>query len=115
MQVRAFCSVWVLLLYPSPSPSLSLSLPLSTSLLNVSVCLCALDALVLHARNTGGAAHGGQEGGLHRGAKHAKLLAEKEIDTVGNMRALSQERIETLELPPVVTEYMQRVKAGGEQ
>ena len=50
-----------------------------------------------------------------RWQNHAKLLAEKEIDTVGNLRALSKERIEKLELPPVVTEYMQRVKAGGEQ
>ena len=50
-----------------------------------------------------------------RWQNHAKLLAEKEIDTVGDLRALSKERIEKLELPPVVTEYMQRVKAGGEQ
>jgi hypothetical protein len=43
------------------------------------------------------------------------ILQRKWIDTVGNLRALSKERIETLELPPVVTEYMQRVKAGGAQ
>jgi hypothetical protein len=47
MQVRAFCSVWVLLLYPSPSPSLS-TLPLpaclcfvSASLYAASLCLSA--------------------------------------------------------------------------
>jgi hypothetical protein len=45
--------------------------------------------------------------------RHAKLLAEKEIDTVGNLRVLSRERIETLGLPPVVTEYLLRVIAGG--
>ena len=42
-------------------------------------------------------------------------LDDSLIFTVGNLRVLSKERIEKLELPPVVTEYMQRVKAGGEQ
>ena len=43
------------------------------------------------------------------------VLNGKRVRTVGDLRVLSKERIETLELPPVVTEYMQRVKAGGEQ
>ena len=43
------------------------------------------------------------------------VLNSKWVRTVGDLRVLSKERIETLELPPVVTEYMQRVKAGGEQ
>jgi hypothetical protein len=46
---------------------------------------------------------------------HLELLAKKEIDTVGDLRVLSQERIEALDLPPVVTEYLLRVKAGGDQ
>jgi hypothetical protein len=33
-----------------------------------------------------------------------------EIDTVGDLRSLSVERIEKLGMPPVVTEYLQRVK-----
>ena len=75
MKVRAFCSVWVLLLYPSPSPSLS-TLPLPACLcfslrcLSLPLCLLflfgrALDVLVSHARNVGGGAHGGQGAGLH--------------------------------------------------
>ena len=43
------------------------------------------------------------------------VLNGKRVRTVGNLRALSKERIEKLVLHPVVTEYMQRVKAGGEQ
>jgi hypothetical protein len=43
------------------------------------------------------------------------VLNGKRVRTVGGLRVLSKERIETLELPPVVAEYMQRVKAGGEQ
>ena len=52
---------------------------------------------------------GYSEGRRHR---HADLLVEKEIDTVGDLRVLTEERIEKLELPPVVTEYMLRVHAG---
>jgi hypothetical protein len=44
-----------------------------------------------------------------------KLLTENEIFTVGNLRKLSKDRIEKLGLPPVVTEYLLRVKAGGKQ
>jgi hypothetical protein len=50
-----------------------------------------------------------------RWRKHAKLLGEKEIDTVYQLRALSRERIEALDLPPVMTEYLLRVKAGEDQ
>ena len=50
-----------------------------------------------------------------RGQQVLAVLNGKWVRTVGNLRALSKERIEKLELPPVVTEYMQRVKAGGEQ
>jgi hypothetical protein len=42
----------------------------------------------------------------------AAVLATQEIDTVGNLRALSVKRIEALEVPPVVTEYLLRVKAA---
>jgi hypothetical protein len=50
-----------------------------------------------------------------RWRRHAQLLAEKEIDTVHNLRALNREDIKELGLPPVVTRYLLRVKAGGEQ
>jgi hypothetical protein len=50
-----------------------------------------------------------------RWQKHAKLLAEKEIDTVGDLRVLTNGDIEKLGLPPVVTRYLLRVKAGGEK
>jgi hypothetical protein len=43
-------------------------------------------------------------------APKLKVLADNEIFTVGNLRKLSQERIEKLGLPPVVTEYLLRVK-----
>ena len=39
-----------------------------------------------------------------------ELLVANEIFTVGNLRVLSKERIEGLDLPPVVTEYLLRVK-----
>ena len=45
-----------------------------------------------------------------RWRRHVQLLAEKEIDTVHNLRVLNRERIEGLGLPPVVTEYLLRVK-----
>jgi hypothetical protein len=41
---------------------------------------------------------------------HLSKLTELEIDTVGDLRSLSVERIEKLGMPPVVTEYLQRVK-----
>jgi hypothetical protein len=50
-----------------------------------------------------------------RWRQHLERIAKKEIDTVGDLRALSPERIEALDLPPVVTEYLLRVKAGGDQ
>jgi hypothetical protein len=50
-----------------------------------------------------------------RWRQHLERIAKKEIDTVGDLRALSRERIETLDLTPVVTEYLLRVKAGGDQ
>jgi len=42
-----------------------------------------------------------------------EMLQAKRVRTVGNLRVLSKERIEELGLPPVVTEFMLRVKAGG--
>jgi hypothetical protein len=48
-----------------------------------------------------------------RWQKHLSKLTENEIDTVGNLRALSVEQIKELGLPPVVTAYMLRVKKGG--
>jgi len=50
-----------------------------------------------------------------RWQNHVKLLAEKEIDTVGNLRVLTNGDIKDLGLPPVVTRYLLRVKAGGEK
>ena len=47
-----------------------------------------------------------------RWRKHLQLLADKEIDTAGNLRVLTEVRIEALGLPPVVTEYLLRVKRG---
>jgi hypothetical protein len=43
------------------------------------------------------------------------VLHGKRVRTVGDLRVLSKERIEALDLPPVVTEYLLRVKAGGDQ
>jgi hypothetical protein len=43
------------------------------------------------------------------------ILHGKWVRTVGDLRVLSEERIEALDLPPVVTEYLLRVKAGGDQ
>jgi hypothetical protein len=40
----------------------------------------------------------------------AEVLGDNWIDTVGSLRKLSKERIEKLDLPPVVTEYLLRVK-----
>jgi hypothetical protein len=42
-----------------------------------------------------------------------KTLLTARVKTVGDLRVLSVERIEKLGLPPVVTEYMLRVKKGG--
>jgi hypothetical protein len=43
------------------------------------------------------------------------ILHGKWVRTVHNLRVLSKERVEALDLPPVVTEYLLRVKAGGDQ
>jgi hypothetical protein len=43
------------------------------------------------------------------------ILHGKWVRTVGDLRVLSEERIEALDLPPVVTEYLLRVKALGDQ
>ena len=42
-------------------------------------------------------------------------LNDSLIFTVGNLRVLTKEDVEKLGLPPVVTRYLLRVKAGGEQ
>jgi len=41
------------------------------------------------------------------------VLQGKWVRTVGNLRVLSKDDIELLGLPPVVTVYLLRVKAGG--
>jgi hypothetical protein len=43
------------------------------------------------------------------------VLHGKRVRTVGDLRVLSRERIEALDLPPVVTEYLLRVKAVVDQ
>jgi hypothetical protein len=43
------------------------------------------------------------------------VLAKAGVFTVRNLRKLAKERIETLDLPSVVTEYLLRVNAGGKQ
>jgi hypothetical protein len=43
------------------------------------------------------------------------VLHRKWVHTVGDLRVLSRERIEALDLTPVVTEYLLRVKAGVDQ
>ena len=43
------------------------------------------------------------------------VLNGKRVRTVGNLRALTNGDIKDLGLPPVVTRYLLRVKAGGEQ
>ena len=43
------------------------------------------------------------------------VLNGKRVRTVGNLRALTNGVIKDLGLPPVVTRYLLRVKAGGEQ
>ena len=40
------------------------------------------------------------------------VLKAKRVRTVGNLRVLSEARIEVLGLPPVVTEYLLHVKAS---
>ena len=45
-----------------------------------------------------------------RVASAVKILKDKWIDTVGNLRVLSKDDIEKLGLPPVVYRYMLRVK-----
>ena len=43
------------------------------------------------------------------------VLNGNRVRTVGNLRALTKEDIKELGLSPVVTRYLLRVKAGGEQ
>ena len=43
------------------------------------------------------------------------VLNGKRVRTVGNLRALTNGDIKDLGLPPVVTRYLLRVKARGEQ
>jgi hypothetical protein len=40
------------------------------------------------------------------------ILKPAWVRTVGDLRALSSDRVEKLDLPPVITEYLQRVKQG---
>ena len=43
------------------------------------------------------------------------VLNGKWVRTVGNLRGLTDEDIKELGLPPLVTRYLLRVKAGGSQ
>jgi Fe-S cluster assembly iron-binding protein IscA len=46
---------------------------------------------------------------------HLERIAEKEIDTVGDLRVLSEGDIKELGLPPVVARYLLRTRACGDQ